>query len=141
MTSGKLVVAYDGSLGSKKALMLGASLAQGLSAQLILLRVLDPAKLIDSEINDVEKARAVYKRRYEESLAEGKQLVANLGDAVHTVLLEGNPAEAIIEYANQEQAKIIVVGTRGLGGFKRLLLGSMAQALVTYSEIPVLVAK
>lgn len=141
MAGEKLIVAYDGSLGSKKALMLGANLAQGLSAQLILLRVLDPAKLIDSELNDVEKSRVVYKERYENSLSAGKDLVAHLGAAVQTVLLEGNPAETIIDYADQEHAKLIIVGTRGLGGFKRLLLGSMAQALVTYSDIPVLVAK
>ena len=77
MTGEKLIVAYDGSLGSKKALMLAANLAQGLSAQLILLRVLDPAKLIDSELNDVEKSRVVYNERYKDSLAAGKELVAH----------------------------------------------------------------
>ena len=141
MTGGKFIVAYDGSPGSKKALALAANLAKGLSAKLILIRVLDPARLIDSEINDVAKARAHYERRYSESLATAKEQLAELGDAVAMEVLEGNPAETIIEYAEQEHAKLIVVGTRGLGGFKRLLLGSMAQALVTYSEIPVLVAK
>ena len=141
MTGGKFVVAYDGSPGSKKALALAANLAKGLSAKLILIRVLDPARLIDSEINDVAKARAHYERRYGESLATAKEQLAELGDAVTMEVLEGNPAETIIDFAHREQAQMIIVGTRGLGGFKRLMLGSMAQALVTYSDIPVLVAK
>ena len=141
MTGGKFVVAYDGSPGSKKALSLAANLAKGLSARLVLVRVLDPARLIDSEINDVVKARAHYERRYSESLATAKEQLAELGDVVSMEVLEGNPAETIIDFAHREQAQLIIVGTRGLGGFKRLMLGSMAQALVTYSDIPVLVAK
>ena len=60
---------------------------------------------------------------------------------VHLENLEGNAAAEIINYAKRENAFMIVAGTRGLGGFNRLLLGSTAQALITYSDISVLIAK
>ncbi len=48
---------------------------------------------------------------------------------------------AIVEYAEEQNADLIVMGTRGLSGFKRLLLGSVALGVATYSTCPVLVIK
>ena len=47
----------------------------------------------------------------------------------------------IIEYAQQENIDLIVIGTRGRSGFRKLLLGSTASGVVTYSNCPVLVSK
>ena len=47
----------------------------------------------------------------------------------------------IIQYAQQESINLIVIGTRGRSGFKKLLLGSTASGVVTYSNCPVLVTK
>ena len=141
MDGKKIVVAYDGSADSKKALHLAATLGKGLSADIVLLTVLDPARLIDGDMYNIEKTRDTFKHDYEGMLERGKRQVEELGVAASTLVLEGNPPEIIMDYARQEHAYMIVVGTRGLGGFKRLMLGSMAQALVTYSEVPVLVAK
>lgn len=47
----------------------------------------------------------------------------------------------ILEYAHQENVDLIVVGTRGRSGFKRLLLGSVALGVVTYAQCPVMVTK
>lgn len=51
----------------------------------------------------------------------------------------GVPAEEIIKHA--EDADLIVVGCRGVGGFKRLLLGSVSYALVQHAPCPVLVVR
>lgn len=47
----------------------------------------------------------------------------------------------IVDYAERESVKLIVIGTRGRTGFKRLLLGSVALGVVTYSHCPVMVVK
>jgi nucleotide-binding universal stress UspA family protein len=47
----------------------------------------------------------------------------------------------ILEYAEEKKIDLIVVGTRGRTGFKKLLLGSVASSIVTYSHCPVLVIK
>jgi nucleotide-binding universal stress UspA family protein len=48
---------------------------------------------------------------------------------------------AILEYAEKKDTDLIIVGTRGITGFKRLLLGSVASGIVTYAHCPVLVVR
>ena len=48
---------------------------------------------------------------------------------------------AIVDYAESEGVDLIVIGSRGLSGFKKLLLGSTASGVVTYAHCPVLVVK
>ncbi len=48
---------------------------------------------------------------------------------------------AIIDYAEREKVDLIVIGTRGMSGFKRMLLGSVASGVVTYASCPVMVVK
>jgi nucleotide-binding universal stress UspA family protein len=48
---------------------------------------------------------------------------------------------AIVEYADKDDMTIIIMGTRGITGFKRMLLGSVASGVVTYAHCPVLVIR
>jgi nucleotide-binding universal stress UspA family protein len=52
-----------------------------------------------------------------------------------------NIAGGILDYAEENNIDLIVIGTRGRSGFKRLLLGSVASHVVTYAHCPVFVAK
>ena len=64
--------------------------------------------------------------------------IESRGVAVHVKLLEGNPADAIIERAEALHALMIVLGTHGRGGFRRFLLGSTAERVVRTATVPVL---
>ena len=47
----------------------------------------------------------------------------------------------ILQYAEQNSINLIVIGTKGKSGFKKLLLGSTGSDIVTYSDCPILVTK
>ena len=58
---------------------------------------------------------------------------------VRTSVEEGNPAQVLIE--RSKEADLIVLGSRGHGGFKGMLLGSVSQHLVAHAECPVVVVR
>ena len=60
---------------------------------------------------------------------------------VETHVREGQPAEVIIDVANQEQADLIVVGSRGLTGIKRYLLGSVSSKVSEYAPCSVMIVR
>ena len=57
------------------------------------------------------------------------------------VTTDRSVAGAIVGYAEHENTDLIIIGTRGRSGFKRMLLGSVASGVVTYAHCPVLVVK
>jgi nucleotide-binding universal stress UspA family protein len=52
-----------------------------------------------------------------------------------------SPIKEIVEFAHREEVDLIVVGTRGRSGIKRILLGSTASGVVTYAHCPVFIGK
>jgi nucleotide-binding universal stress UspA family protein len=57
------------------------------------------------------------------------------------IISSTNIAGGIVDYAEENNIDLIVIGTRGLSGFKKLLLGSVATNVVTYAHCPVMVVK
>ena len=60
---------------------------------------------------------------------------------VEVVTLQGNPGQAIIDYANDNQVDLIVLATCGHGGLRRLVFGSVADFVLKESALPLLVIK
>jgi nucleotide-binding universal stress UspA family protein len=71
--------------------------------------------------------------------------VENLGKEtgvkVEPVYLRGSPAEKILEYAEESNIDLIVMGTQGLTGIKRFLIGSVAENVLRHSKVPVMIVR
>ncbi len=67
----------------------------------------------------------------------------NVGTNVKTELPEGvsSVVETIINHAAKEHVDLIIVGTRGLGGFKKMLIGSVSSGVISHANCPVLVVR
>ena len=87
-------------------------------------------------------------RAYDDVVAaEGRRIVdevrasISVGTAVEAAVLEGDPRDEIVREARDWQADLVVVGARGVGGVKRLLLGSVSENVLRTARCPVLVVK
>jgi nucleotide-binding universal stress UspA family protein len=65
----------------------------------------------------------------------------NINIQTEIIVAEGSVPKEVIEYAEGQKIDLIVVGTRGMTGIKKMLLGSTASDIVTYAHCPVLVVK
>ena len=143
MAVDKLLVAYDGSDGSRHALEMAASIAQvSKNAHLDLVYVV-PIPLLNAD------QMAAFQSILDMMVSDGEDLLAAAADELaddvvertDTLLVTGtNPASELLRLAEQRGYDLIVVGNRGLSGFKEYT-GSVSHKVLAGSKIPVLVAK
>ncbi len=140
----KIVVGYDGSESSKKALSKAIELSKEMNAELHIIGVVRPFEFfaIDyippEEIEEYEKEEISKEEKF---LKEASELAEKEGVKPFVKVMEGEPAEELMTYADENSCDLIIVGHRGVGGFKRMLLGSTASNLVKYANQSVLVVK
>lgn len=136
----KMVVAYDGSTGSQKALAWAVDLAAKLQSDVVVVMVVKPPEF-SSSIDEVDEFYADGEKHCRPLLEKAMAYGEERGLTLQTEILHGHPAESLVRYATDRKADLIVMGTRGMGGFKNLIIGSVAQKVVTYSKVPVTILK
>lgn len=138
---GKILLAVDGSEHALHATRKAAELARCMKpAELRVVVAYDPIPLYLGEPN----MQIVITNRKGEAEEVLTAAVKELGDVpceIHTELLEGDPAEAILDVATTRESDVIVIGSRGLGRLAGLLLGSTSQKVVAHAPCPVLIVR
>ena len=82
----------------------------------------------------------VYAARVKEEIARQVDPIA--GEVSYQLCQEqGHPAETLVAFAEKRQADLIVVGSRGQGGFQRLLLGSVSTSVLHHAHCSILVVR
>lgn len=147
----KILVAVDGSEGSRKASEVAVELAEKFGSQLFVLHAFrgypeymsmfptapSPSGKAIEEYEAYARKAALEVVGRTVSLAEKRGIKAK----PHTTETIGSAVQAITEYAAAEKIDLIVMGTRGMGGFKKMLLGSVSSGVVTHASCDVLVVR
>ena len=147
----KILVGIDGSEYSMDAARLGTLLAKKYGARLYLVNVIDfpgyPAisdpsmsKTVESVIDSL-KSKA--KKKAEELLSNVSSVASkeNVEFEVQVIGDGSSVAGSITEFAKNNDIDLIVVGSRGLGGFKRMLVGSVSQEIINHAHCSVIVLR
>lgn len=133
----RIVVGTDGSDNARRALGWAASLASACGAEVVAVHCL--GLLFHPTATDLEPAQP--HRDEIRALLDG-EWSAPLRDAGvehRTELRDGSPVSVLLAVADEVDADLVVVGSRGVGGFPGLLLGSTSTQLAQHSSRPVLI--
>jgi nucleotide-binding universal stress UspA family protein len=141
-----ILIATDGSELAEKAVKQGLELAKRLGATVTAVTVTEPwpiavadGVMVANAIPEYEQAAAQEASR---TLAALGEQARKLGVACATVhVADRYPAEGIIELAKARNCDLIVMASHGRRGLAKLLLGSQATRVLTYSTTPVLICK
>jgi nucleotide-binding universal stress UspA family protein len=142
----KILVAIDGSEASMDAADYAIQMAREYNSELIALHVILSDLTIfgpnpPRHINELKQEA----QKYLDKIREKSNLDSNNSDKkipLRTELIASASAVGgIVGFAEKENTSLIVIGTRGRSGFKKLLLGSVAAGVVTYAHCPVMVIK
>ena len=133
-----IVLAFDGSEYSNRALKYAKTFAERFEATLWLVHIFThTSDLLGYE--DYEKFYSKRKAGGQALLDKALQDLRNTSLDVREELQEGPEAESILNIAKNCQADLIVIGTRGHGTLKGLLVGSVSRKVIHHSSCPVMV--
>ncbi|QGA55538.1 universal stress protein [Sulfolobus sp. E5-1-F] len=129
----KVIIAYDGSDHAKKALFFALNL----------IKKEDEIHLVTVVKEAPRSAEQVIIQSEQKAKQMQDEVVNEFGDykIVQKILESNDVADAILQYCNNIGCGLIVTGSRGLTGIKKAILGSVSSALVSKSNVPVLVVK
>ncbi len=134
MSSG-IIVGYDGSDHAKAALHAALDVGKAYGDKVIVAFGYD-LNPVAGEIHDYH---AAVRELADKKLSEALEAVESAGTDVEATIVERAPAEALVALADERDARVIVIGTRGESPLTGALLGSTAHKLLHLADRPVLV--
>jgi len=134
----KILVCTDGSKYSQKALEKASVIVKGCNVnEIAIIHVYEKFDSfpisVEGNIEQMEINRLMmeeYRKKGEKILSEALKFMEGKNIKARTILKKGHPADTIISIAQEEGFDMIVIGSRGLGGLKKLFLGSVSNAII-----------
>jgi len=151
----KILVAVDGSRSAQKAAQTAAEMADDLKAEVTLIHVYtESAQIPVNQFNEVasylsaetlesimDQQEDTIKEKRQKILDEDAEFFAEKGIKPNKVLLHGDPADEVCDYAKKNKFDLIVVADKGHGKVERFLLGSISDKIVRHAKVSVMVVK
>ena len=144
----KILVATDASAASNRAVSMAAYMASRHEAELLILHVIRDMQLPTlmkkgPELEDFSNAREDIMRQVAENILHEAEVRAlkNGAEKIQTAIGSGDPASSVIGFAKRRNIDLIVIGTRGLGKIKEVLMGSVSRKIANSSQSNCLVVR
>ncbi|HLK61122.1 MAG TPA: universal stress protein [Chthonomonadaceae bacterium] len=137
----RILLASDGSEGAHRALQTAAAIAKKFAATLVVVNVFEePPIYPEASIaySDLDRVSEQVRKAVQES---SEQAATEAGIAYEVEQVKGDAAETIVRYAENYGCDLIVMGSRGMGAFKSLLLGSVSDHVAHHAHCPVLIVR
>ena len=141
-----IVLASDGSPSAQKAAEIAVELARTLETSLTVLNVYEDLSFAsipgdeDSILSSADKER--YATEWLDYVAQPvNEFTKKAGVTCSYIQMRGYPDEAIVAFANRHYVDLIILGSRGMGGYSRTVIGSVSNRVVHHANCPVLVVR
>lgn len=134
-----ILVPIDGSSNSFRALDFAISVAKSLEAEITVVSVIDLPPTLEYSVLDPVSKRL--QSQYRSFSQKAKNKVTKKRIKFASKIIHGNTGNSIIKFSKSGKYDIIIMGSRGIGGFSGLLVGSVANHIIQKSKIPVMIIK
>lgn len=140
-----VLVAFDGSENATRAIDKLLEMMDGSRLHVHLLNVREPiqmrAVVINDKLSDIRSIEQARVAAGQVLLESAKARLESAGVSFDAHAQVGSPPEIIADFARKYHCNMIVMGTRGMGTIKNLLLGSVASKVIHLTEVPLLLVK
>ncbi len=136
----KILVAYDGSDGAKRALTVGISLAQSYGAALWALAVQESLPRFSATVDEMKEEKMFADEHFGKLLQTAKAQTQEAGIELQTIVRPGYPSKTIIDVVNEGNFDLVLIGASGLSGVWRFL-GTTAEKVIRHASCSVVVVR
>lgn len=137
----KLLVPFDGSEQSLKALELAIGFAKGEGAELKVLNVAEYVPVPGEPTSTIFLIDQGVRQLQALTIKKAEYLLKKHGAKAELVAEKGHPADVILDYAKKAKCDLIIMGNRGVSGLERFLLGSVSDSVVHHAHCAVLIVR
>jgi len=139
----RILIPIDGSQLSLKAAKQGVYIASKLESRVMFLHVVDVRTIQTSSLagTDPDTLRARLRNIAERYLNEAAGLAEEENITFENQIREGLPAEDILKEIEEKKIDLVIMGSKGMSGAHRVVIGSTAEEVVRWSTCPVLIVK
>jgi len=139
----RILIPIDGSQLSLKAAKQGAYIARKLESEVVFLCVIDVRTIQSSSLAGVDPGilKTRLRNAAERYLNEAAKLAEEENITFQNRIREGLPAEDILKEIEEEKIDLVIMGSKGMSGAHRVIIGSTAEEVVRWSPCPVLIVK
>ena len=140
MSYKKILIPVDGSVYSDEAIAKGCEFAADAGSSVTIVFVKDRASYLQMAVNtDPDDVDRILSEESDRVLSKSAELAASCGVSCETLSAEGNPGRTVAELA--EDFDLVVMGTAGRTGIRKMLMGSVTQYVIANTECPVMAVK
>lgn len=134
----RILVGFDGSKPSRKALQVALELAEVFRGEVTLLTIVRPPEFAELE-QEIEGVLEEEKSLLVQAFSQARAVARERGVTLHVHRRVGHPADVLVRYAEEAHSDLIVLGRRGLTAVQRWMLGSVSERVLRYANCPVMV--
>lgn len=139
----KILIATDGSETAEKAADFGIQIAGLSGTKVYAVYVIDTTPYYSIPLDEIW-SKDVYAQLEEmghQATSYVEKIAKAAGMETESIVLKGDPAEKIVNFAEEHNVDMIIVGSLGKGKFERLVIGSVSEKVVRHAKVPVLVVR
>jgi len=137
----KILVAYDGSEGAKRALRTGIDIAKRYGAELHSIAVVEKLPHFAATVGEVKEALRELTTRYEWISQEAARVAKDQGVELRTKVQPGHEVEAVVDYTREGKFDLLIIGFSGHSHAFGRVMGGTAQNLARLSPCTVMIVK
>ena len=139
----QILIATDGSESAEKAASFGIEIARLSGAKIYAVYVIDTTPYYSIPLDQLwpKDIYEQFEKIGHEITADVEETTKAAGLEAESIVLKGDPAERILNFAEEQNVDLIVVGAHGISKFERLVIGSVSEKIVRHAKIPVLVVR
>ncbi|HLK57323.1 MAG TPA: universal stress protein [Chthonomonadaceae bacterium] len=144
----KILICADGSDQALNAVRTAAEIAQKFGSEIFVVNVFSPSTVpvpfvgVPEAMVMAEADMAEYARQVQTAVEKSVAEILTAANVPYQTIREiGHPIDRIVAAAEREEADLIIMGSRGMGGWKSYLLGSVSDGVLHHAHCPVLIVR